>query len=378
MNILRIMICNIKMNFRDKQGMALMILFPIILIIILGAEFSSVFDGDMSSYKDIKVLYKTEGNNKNSAFKTFYDEGKKMGISFEEAKSVEEGKKNIGNSRYSCFIVDREDEGRLELYKNDKNNSIEAGIAEIILTSVTEKYNLIYEVAKVDPMQVNKINDSSKTNFVNSISFKGKKQPRAIDYFSITMITLIIMYAASTGAWSVKEDKLTKTGMRIMASPVSKYEIMIGKLLGITIVTAFQILVVFLFSKYLLKTDWGSDAWTVLGIMMSEIIMVISLGVGIAFIIKDEHVMSSVINIVIPIIIFFGGGYIPLETMDSKIINMLSRFSPVEWTNTAIFGVIYSNDYSYIPAAIAINLSVSAVFLLIGALMFKKEGALNK
>lgn len=365
------------MNFRDKQGMALMILFPIILIIILGAEFSSEFNGDSSSYKNINVLYKTENNDKNSAFITFYNEGKKMGINFIEAKSVEEGKRSIRNSNYACFVVDREDEGRFELYKNDKNNNIEAGIVDIILTSITERYNLIYEIAKIDPVQVNKMDDSSKTNFVNSISFKERKQPSAIDYFSVTMITLIIMYAASTGAWSVKEDKLTKAGMRIMASPVKKYEFMIGKLFGITIITILQILTVFLFSKYLLKTYWGSDVWTVLGIMMSEIIMVICLGIGIAFIIKDEHIMSSVLNIVIPIIIFFGGGYIPLESIHSKIIIMLSHFSPLKWTNIAIFNVIYLKDYSYMPAAIAINLSISAIFILIGVMMFKKEGAIN-
>jgi ABC-2 type transport system permease protein len=377
MNILRIMICNIKMNFRDKQGMALMILFPIILIIILGAEFSSEFNGDSSSYKNINVLYKTENNDKNSAFITFYNEGKKMGINFTEAKSIEEGKRSIKNSNYACFVVDREGEGKLELYKNDRNNSIEAGIVEIVITSIAQRYNLTYEIAKVNPMYVNKMNDTSKINFVNSIEFQGRKQPRAIDYYSITMITLIIMYASSVGAWSIKEDKLTKTGMRIMASPVKKYEIMLGKLFGITIITVFQILTVFLFSKYLLRTYWGSDVLTVLGIMMSEIIMVICLGIGIAFIIKDEHIMTSVLNIAIPLIVFFGGGYIPLEVINNKTINILSHFSPLKWTNIAIFNVIYSNDYSYMPAAIAINLSISAAFILIAALMFKKEGAIK-
>lgn len=366
------------MNFRDKQGMALMILFPIILIIILGAEFSSEFNGDSSSYKSINVLYKTENDDKNSAFITFYNEGKKMGINFTEAKSIEEGKKSIKNSKYACFVVDREDEGKLELYKNDRNNSIEAGIVEIVITSVAQRYNLTYEIAKANPLYVNKMNDTSKIDFANSIEFQGKKQPRAIDYYSITMITLIIMYASSVGAWSIKEDKLTKTGMRIMASPVKKYEILTGKLLGITAITAFQILTVFLFSKYLLNTYWGSNVLTVLGIMMSEIIMVICLGIGIAFIIKDEHIMSSVLNIAIPLIVFFGGGYIPLEVLNNKTINMLSCFSPLKWTNTAIFNVIYSNDYSYIPTAIAINLSISAAFILIAVLMFKKEGAIKQ
>lgn len=365
------------MNFRDKQGMALMILFPIILIIILGAEFSSEFNGDSDSYKNINVLYKTESNDKNSAFITFYNEGKKMGINFTEAKSIEEGKKSIKNSNYACFVVDREAEGKLELYKNDRNNSIEAGIVEIVITSIAQRYNLTYEISKVNPMYVNKINDTSKTDFVNSIEFQGKKQPRAIDYYSITMITLIIMYASSVGAWSIKEDKLTKTGMRIMTSPVKKYEIMMGKLFGITAITVFQILTVFLFSKYLLKTYWGSDVLTVLGIMMSEIIMVVCLGIGIAFIIKDEHIMSSVLNIAIPLIVFFGGGYIPLEVINNKTINMLSSFSPLKWTNAAIFNVLYSNDYSYIPIAIVINLSISAAFILIAALMFKKEGAIK-
>ena len=43
MNIISIIIKEVKQSFRDRKSMAMMILFPIALIVVISAAFSSSF-----------------------------------------------------------------------------------------------------------------------------------------------------------------------------------------------------------------------------------------------------------------------------------------------------------------------------------------------
>jgi len=56
MNIVRILIKEFKTSIRDYKANSLMVLLPILLIIILGAALSNVFESEYSFY-DVTVLY---------------------------------------------------------------------------------------------------------------------------------------------------------------------------------------------------------------------------------------------------------------------------------------------------------------------------------
>ena len=156
---------------------------------------------------------------------------------------------------------------------------------------------------------------------------------------------------------------------RLLCAPVKKYEVLTGKILGALVITSLQVVVVILMSKFLLKTYWGNHMGVILILLASEVAMAVSLGIGVAFLFKNER---GILNLLIPLIAFFGGSYLPLEGF-GKTMLLIAKFSPVGWVNKAIFSVIYSNDYSSVATAIIMNLSLAAIFVLIASLSFRKE-----
>lgn len=373
MKILNIIMKEVKHSLRDRKAMSMMVLFPIVLIIILGTAFSGVFGSSGIEIK-AKAAYTVSGNEQlKTAFNSFKDQlEKNMKVTFVEVSDTEQNIKDIQNGDYSCYInlTDKE----LKIYKNQRFN-LESSIIQTALTSFIERCNLQMIVSSVNPAAMQQISADTKTDYTQVVSLEKKKQPRAMDYYAVTMITLIIMYGAMTGSFSITSERTRKTGNRMNTAPVGKHEIFIGKTVGCVLVTAIQITVVFLVSKYILKTNWGDNLFPIAMVLLSQIAMVISLGVGIGLITKNEGAAVGIINSLIPVIVFFGGGYVPLEQFGNGFINTAANFSPVKWANDAIMKTIYSNDTSVVPQAILINLAIVLVFLIISITLFRREEA---
>lgn len=371
MNIINILMKEVKQSIRNKRAILMMVLLPIVLSTILGTALTGLFD-TAKNLKDINLLYTIEGNGPtSSSFNTLMEKGQKMGITFTAVKNFKEGADCIRDAKYTAYIVVKEDQGTIELFKNNRQN-FEANFAETFLNTFVQRYNAVHEIAEVSPRALGEINKENPFDYIQVESLDKKRQPSAKDYYGVTILTLIILYSSLSGAWSIKGETVRKTGSRIICSPVKKHEIFLGKILGVFLITSLQISIVILFSKYVLKAYWGPHMGIVLLLIAAEVVMAISVGIGAAFLIKNETAMAGVLNMIIPFVVFFGGGYVPLENL-SKLLQQIANVSPLKWTNQAIFQVIYSSNFSLAPAAVTINLAVAAVILVISSFVFRKE-----
>ncbi len=373
MNILNIIWKEFRQNIRNWKANSMMVLFPIVLIIILGTALSGAFDSSIK-LSDTRVLYTLEnGNGLSQYFKEFTAQGKELGIQFEETSDVDKGIKSIQDVTYSCFILFEKDSGKVRLYKNARYN-FEADFVEGYVDAFIQKYNAFAEIARTNPAALGKAMAETGKEYARIMSLDTKRQPSSIDYYGITMLTLILMYASLTGLWGIKSEQNMKTGNRILCSPVRKYEILTGKVIGGILVTIVQAIVIIIFSKYVMKANWGSDIPTIMALVLAESIMTISMGTGVAYLISNEGAASGILYTLVPVIVLFGGGYTPLSTM-GETMKKLSVISPVRWMNDALFRVIYDNDYSRVAIAILINVAIAVVFIMAAAMLSRKEAA---
>lgn len=373
MNIIKIIIKDIKHNLRNRGAMILMVLFPIVLMSILGLALSGVFEGEKINL-NTKVIYSSIGKgNLETAFEDFESSLKNMGVEFLKTNNEDEGIKSVKDAAYSAYIKIDENANKLTLYKNNRFD-FSAGLIESSLGSFVDKYNLYYEISKVNPAALNEI-ISSKTNLelVKTVGLEKNRTPRAKDYYAVTMLTLIILYSSMTASYGITKERVRKTYNRVLISPIKRYEFFIGKLFGSGLLTIFQMIVVISFSKYVLNAYLGENMLTFGLIIFSEIIMAVSLGQGIAFLVKNETAVSGLLNAIIPIMVLLGGGYFPLEQFGSNILTTVAKISPLKWINDALFKVIYGNDYSKVLPAILINLAVAVAFLLAASIKYREE-----
>ncbi|KYH30835.1 ABC-2 family transporter protein [Clostridium tepidiprofundi DSM 19306] len=373
MKILSIIIKELKHDFRDKHLISIMILFPLLLIVILGAAFSGGFDGESLDLNNTRVIYHSDEKGEFSkGFSEFIKRFNDMGMTFENIDDKENALELVKNDYYACYIEIDEPNKQIKLYKNNRYN-FEAGLIEGVLGTFVQRYNVISEIAKTNTSALKKISLKGDTSFVKVESIDKKKSPRAIDYYGITMLTMTIMYSIMTGTEAIKMEERIKTENRMHVSPTRKYNVFIGKVLGVFLVSMFQMLIVMIFSKKVFNVYFGNDICTVLVILCSQIIMSICVGVGIGIMIKREEIANGFMNVIIPVMVFLGGGYVPIEQYNIKALNLISNISPVKWINKSIFSVVYGNDYRYVKTAIMVNVSIALVFFILSSLRFMRK-----
>lgn len=377
MILLNIIIKEIKHIIRDKKSMFMMTIFPIIMILILGSAFSQSFSSS-NSIAQVKVLYLIKDELKvGEEFEKFSKEiEKNMDVSFIKIDNEDEAKESIKNGKVDCYIkVDTED--TIELNSNNIRD-FNATLVETLVNTFVEKYNLLEEVYMDNPLAIEKITEGSgELNFVKVQSVANNKTPRSIDYYAISMFTMTILYGCSTGIMSMLRENSTKTKNRIYVSSASRLQLMLGKIVGGSIATSFQVIMVFLCSKYIIGSNWGDNVWAVLLVSFTMIIMSVCMGVGSSYIFINPSTASIITNILIPLMVFLGGGYIPLNVFNNEILNSLSKISPIRWTNKSIFQIIYENNFSTVGRAISINLITALVFIVIPILLSKRGGKIS-
>jgi ABC-2 type transport system permease protein len=219
---------------------------------------------------------------------------------------------------------------------------------------------------------LNKVLTDNVKNVVNVQTLAQRKSPKSMDYYAISILTLFILYSSLTGSFAVKGEKIMKTADRLMCCPVKKYEILIGKILGTFIVSSLQVTIVFLFTRFVLKADWGTNLGVIILLLLSEILMAVSLGIGLAFAIKNDMAITAIIQTIIPFIAFLGGGYIPVDNFNKYLLNV-ADFTPLRWINRSLFQVIYANDFSTVWGAVIINLAIAVIFVTIASVKIRRE-----
>lgn len=369
MRVLKIASKEMKENFRSKKAMVFMVLFPIVLMTILGFAFSNTFNGDYK-ISNIKVEYTDNGSKELSkGFNNFVDSCEKMGIRFHEVQEIASGINDVRNAKYTGYIVLKGN--NIVFYKNDRD-SIDTNIVETILKAFVDRFNVVAVVAKESPQSLSKINVSDNHDFTEIVSLNGERQPSSYDYYSITMLTLIILYGSISGIYSINSERVRNTGNRMLTTLAKKHEILLGKILGSSLSVLLQSILVFLYSRFILKAYWGNDIYTIALIIISEIIFSISLGICLGFLFKNSGVASGIINAIIPFIAFLGGSYFSVDSAEGLFKN-LSNISPIKWTDSAILNVAFANNYGDVLTAIIINLACAFVFVFLSAYLFRKE-----
>lgn len=371
MRVLKIASREIKENFRSKKAMVFMVLFPIVLMTILGFAFSNTFNSD-HKISNINVEYTDNGSKELSkGFNNFVDSCEKLGIGLHEVKEIASGINDVRNVKYNCagYIVLRGN--NIVFYKNDRD-FVDTNIVETILKAFVDRFNVVAVVAKENPQSLSKINVSDNYDFTEIVSLNSERQPSSYDYYSITMLTLIILYGSISGIYSINSERVKNTGNRMLTTLAKKHEILLGKILGSSLSVFLQSILVFLYSRFILKAYWGNDIYTITLIIISEIIFSISLGICLGFLFKNSGVASGIVNAIIPFIAFLGGSYFSVDAAEALFKN-LSNISPIKWTNSAILNVAFANSYNDVLAAIIINLACAFVFVFLAAYLFRKE-----
>lgn len=195
------------------------------------------------------------------------------------------------------------------------------------------------------------------------------------------MTVLFVFLSATVVARGIHEERINGSLRRLLAAPIARSHLMLGKMLPIYLLTLLQIGFIFLAGWLLLpllgigRMSIGSDplGWLVASMVIA--LCATSLGILLAGIARTEGQITGLGNAILWIAGFLGGAIVPVVILESvPPVRVLMRFIPHYWANSAYYDLLARGKglLDILPALGALLL-FSVIFFVIGLRKFRFE-----
>ena len=362
MNTLNICKKLIKIQSRTPETFYIYLAFPIVLIAILGMAFSGAF-GEIEIHGEILIHDVKPGH----IGEVLSDNFKHLeNFKFDKSEDLEESKELVKNYDYDALVIINEESKNIEVIYND-NADLEKSVLDSFLGTVISRFdNISFSYTYGLDYR-----DNVDNNFIEVNSYGTTDSPNALDYYGVTIMTMIIMYGAFISAFGIIDERDKGTLNRMLSSPVKNHQVFLGVSAGSIVQILLQTFVVYFVCKQFLNVDYGSRPVLFFTILLSLITMVVCFGITLATLIKDTAVINTVIGLAAQVMVFIAGGYFILP--ETGAISFISKLSPIFWVNKGLFESRYSDTYNYVAPAIIIPLSTALIMVMLTLIKLNKR-----
>lgn len=360
--------------FKNKMDIVTMVIFPIVLILVMGTSLKGIMNVDTNIFKDEVVYYSIDSKN-NTYIKNFEiiksNLEKNYNIKFKLIEDIITAKENV-NLEKSLAYISINNNG-YEFYRNENGENISQKIFRNMFEQFLHKNSLVETISENN---INIVNYKSINEQVINLKEKNLNS-NGVDsytYYTFAELVLIILYISSITSISLYKEKYLNTMSRMRICNISYLSILTSKVILGIIIGIIQISVVFIVSRFMLNVNWGNNLGSIFLVLICLIIFSSILGVVTSVIFKDHKTSTSVCNILIIIMGLLGGSYMPISLIiSSPITNLVAKISPTYWANISILSLSYGIKTIYPYISIIISIGLSLFLTLIGLIFYKNK-----
>ncbi|SHO48418.1 ABC transporter permease [Anaerocolumna xylanovorans] len=345
--IIHFTLLDFKQLMKSKTFYLKLILFPMVLIILLGRALGGS-DGTISSFS-LVVFNEDVGDSSNSqpiSFgktlenKVFQSKDAASLFHTVTAASYKEGINLIQDKKASVFVYIPKNFTKAVLQQENNGIVITAGrdtsFDKSIITSILEQFlrntqvTLTEEKALgtllntsgntvADMTKIQKQLNTSSPVTIPEVSTNPKAIPiSAMQYVSIAMVVLFSISTAFTLAHKVVEEKLNYTLFRIKSTPAHQFQYVSGKLCSILFTLVIQMSAVILLCRLIYGMTWGNPEL----ILLTTILYAFSIGSPIllwGLLAKDQNAVSSLASPILFGLGFLGGSFVSSNALPKSL-----------------------------------------------------------
>ncbi|PEQ07281.1 ABC transporter permease [Bacillus toyonensis] len=316
----------IRQFFRDKRSLAMMFGAPMLLLWLLSLVFTQKDYIPHIAVVDVPApIVKVMKNQEAS----IYEYSKEKAISELEKQKID--------------AVIHLENGKINLLLEGSDSSKNRAVLQILQKS-TEKN----DVSIMKP-EVNYLHGSKDFTMFDGLG------PVLIGFFTFFFVFIL------SGVSFVRE-RLSGTLERLLSTPVRRWEIVVGYIIGFGIFAFIQSVIIVSFSVYVLDLYVAGSIWLTLLITCMLSLTALTLGTFLSAYANNEFQMIQFIPLVIVPQIFFSGLF-PIESMN-KWLQMLGELFPLTYGADAMRQVMIRNQGF---TEIALDLTVLLLFSLLFA-----------
>jgi ABC-2 type transporter. len=364
----------VKTNFRDRRSLIFMILFPIVLTLILGTALSSVIGSSNTAEKlDIHaaLINQDHGAMASQMEKFFQSSEIKKIVHTKNDQTLNSAKADLKKQKLDAIIVINK--GFTQAVENGSGKKLDfitsGDMESSIIKSIAQTYLQrisAYQAAAAAVPQAAPVAPLVPASLLadHALNINGKV-PSSSDYYAVTMLIMIILYASAYGLNVIQESTLSPIGYRIRSLPVRQMNYLIGKTLGQLATVFLQIVVLITFFKFIYHANFGSNLPFIFLVcfLLGFIIILMSMALALLFSYKTA---DTILDLLVPVATFLAGGYVKLSFLDTNPITAaLNSWLPNAVAQNLVFHNIYGGTgLSAAGGVLKLTLMALAILLL--------------
>ena len=406
--------------FRDRNAILLMIVAPLLISLIMGAAFSNL-GGNASPISEIPLIIVNadEGDLGENFVEIIASidvetaEGSKSLFTASRMKSKREAisKIELGEARGLIFIpadftkeleTAEKQALSIEIY-TDPSAEISPAIIRGVVQRIVNGFNtvMIGDVVAVDQL-LNVLDENPNpevyANLENleeiiaaeNISFgesEGAHERITVEtktlgtseefdymgYFVPSMSIFFLMFASFEGTRSILDEERDGTLHRLMTSPTSISEILLGKIGGTFLTGILQFTVLVVVSWLLFKVHWSDSLLALVLLTLATVISVTSLGAFMASFARNANqanILGTMLNLVFAVI---GGNFLPTTAFPDWL-TFISKLTINRWALDGFVSLAsWHTTLADIFPNIAVLLGMAMIYFGLATVLFKRR-----
>ncbi|MDD4876358.1 MAG: ABC transporter permease [Dehalococcoidales bacterium] len=165
-----------------------------------------------------------------------------------------------------------------------------------------------------------------------------------LDYIAPALLaTMALFFGYLLTGISFLRERSQGTMERLMASPVSRLDIVVGYLFGFFVFAFMQTLIMLLFTIFVFDISYQGDLWQIFIFQVMVIIGAVNLGIFISTFARNEFQIVQFIPIIIIPQIFLCGVISPVEQMPNYL-QWLSAILPLTYAVEGLRNIMLSGE----------------------------------
>lgn len=352
MRINSIIIRIIRQFMRDKRTLALLIIAPLLVLTLVDYVFTE---------KDTKLEIGVRNESLKTILKSIGDDNNIYIMSKDEAKN------RFKDKSLDAYIEEYKN-NNLNVLLNGSDSSINGQVVKTIQQAIEE--NTKEKASKIS----NKLSESQVLRpTVNIENYYGSDNMKTIDFLGPLLIGFFIFFFVFlTSGVSFLRERTTGTLERLLATPIKRYEIVLGYLMGFGIFTIFQSAIISTFSIYVLDIYNAGSTWLILLVTIVIALCALSLGMFLSSFANNEFQIIQFIPLVIVPQAFFCGLF-PVRGMVEPL-QLLAKCMPLTYAGEILRDIMTRGaSFTEIMSNLNILLLFTLIFAIFNIVALKKH-----
>lgn len=371
---------SIKILFRNKTLIFWTFAFPLILGTFFYMSFRDIEKNEQLDIIDIAIVDNEEFNNKNELVTTFKElssgDNKLFNISY---VSLEHASNLLTNNEISGYLLVTEEENKIVVKENGINQTIFKYVLEEIETT-KRIVNDIISSSTLEYVDYKKIYKEAIALYNNSNVNIEDKSSTNLSYTMIEFYTLIAMtclYGGILGMTAINKNlaNMSSVGKRVAISPLSKLKILLSSLLASYIVQLVGLLLLILYTIFVLKVDYGTHISKCIILSLVGSLAGLSLGLMIGTVFKTNENTKTGLVISFTMLGCFLSGMmgITMKYIVDKNIPIINKINPANMITDGFYSLYYFDTFDRFYFNIASLLIFACFMVLISFISLRRE-----